>query len=92
MDFERDEGPILDLGHAVRARLVDYGTPGDKDAGVEYWHPCKVEGASWVPVSNPKQDGTWLLESREPLTLSPSLLCRVCGHHGFIREGKWVPA
>lgn len=34
----------------------------------------------------------WQVESWEPLTLSPSLLCRRCGDHGFIRGGVWVPA
>ena len=34
----------------------------------------------------------WQVESWEPLTLSPSLLCRRCGDHGFIKEGKWVRA
>ena len=34
----------------------------------------------------------WQVESWEPLTLSPSLLCRLCGDHGFIRAGRWVPA
>lgn len=33
----------------------------------------------------------WTVEQWEPLTLSPSLLC-ACGDHGFIREGRWVPA
>ncbi len=33
----------------------------------------------------------WTVESWDPLTLSPSLLCS-CGDHGFIREGRWVPA
>lgn len=33
----------------------------------------------------------WTVESWEPLTLSPSLLCS-CGDHGFIRGGKWVRA
>jgi hypothetical protein len=32
----------------------------------------------------------WKVESWEPLTLSPSVLCRICGDHGFIKEGKWV--
>ena len=31
----------------------------------------------------------WQVISMEPITLSPSLLCRVCGDHGFIRNGKW---
>ena len=33
----------------------------------------------------------WTVESWEPLTLSPSLLCK-CGDHGFIRAGAWVKA
>ena len=36
--------------------------------------------------------GGWALESKDPLTVSPSLRCRQCGSHGFIREGKWVKA
>lgn len=28
--------------------------------------------------------------SWDPLTLSPSLLCTACGHHGHIRGGRWV--
>jgi hypothetical protein len=34
----------------------------------------------------------WTVESWEPLTLSPSLLCRICSNHGWIRQGRWVPA
>jgi hypothetical protein len=33
----------------------------------------------------------WTVESWEPLTISPSVLC-ACGDHGFIREGRWVTA
>ncbi|MDE2101836.1 MAG: hypothetical protein KGL39_31610 [Patescibacteria group bacterium] len=33
----------------------------------------------------------WQVTSYEPLTISPSVLCG-CGDHGFIRDGKWVPA
>lgn len=38
----------------------------------------------------------WVVESWEPLTLSPSILCTEskggCGLHGYIRAGQWVPA
>lgn len=27
----------------------------------------------------------------EPLTLTPSLLCRTCGAHGHVTNGKWEP-
>lgn len=37
-------------------------------------------------------DHRWQVESWDPLTVSPSLLCRACGDHGLIVEGKWVPA
>ena len=33
----------------------------------------------------------WQVQSWDPLTCSPSLLCH-CGDHGFIRDGKWVRA
>ncbi len=38
------------------------------------------------------EKSAWRVESMEPLTLSPSLLCGRCGDHGWIREGKWVKA
>lgn len=38
----------------------------------------------------------WQVQSWDPLTVSPSLLCTVgkggCGDHGFIRGGKWIRA
>lgn len=42
----------------------------------------------------------WQVQSLDPLTISPSVLCTwkdtpdgpVCGDHGFIREGRWVRA
>lgn len=40
----------------------------------------------------PQGTPMWKVESWEPLTLSPSLLCRECGDHGFIRNGKWERA
>jgi hypothetical protein len=33
----------------------------------------------------------WTVEAWEPLTLSPSILA-LCGDHGHIRGGRWVPA
>lgn len=36
------------------------------------------------------EHATWVVESWDPLTLSPSLLCRTCGWHVFIRDGKAV--
>lgn len=40
-----------------------------------------------------RENGLWQVVSLEPETLhiEPSLLC-MCGDHGFIRNGRWVPA
>lgn len=32
------------------------------------------------------------LVSEKPLTIAPSLGCRGCKSHGYIRDGKWVDA
>ena len=56
-------------------------------AGSWYLHQPMYKGNP-VPRENAS---IWTLESKEPLTLSPSFLCH-CGHHGFIRNGTWVKA
>lgn len=62
--------------------------------GIEYEHPCKAGARlGYIPINQPDgkiRDG-WDLEQQSPLTLTPSLLCRACGHHGFIRGGQWHP-
>jgi hypothetical protein len=35
---------------------------------------------------------TWDVVSLDPPTFTPSLLCNSCGDHGFITDGRWVPA
>lgn len=45
-----------------------------------------------TPVARAHFSGPyWTVVSWDPLTRSPSLLCH-CGDHGFIRDGRWVPA
>ena len=34
----------------------------------------------------------WQVVSLAPLHVEPSLLCRACGDHGWIRDGRWVRA
>ena len=41
-------------------------------------------------LDNP--DRVWQVERLEPLTISPSILRKECGLHGFIQDGKWIPA
>lgn len=69
--------------------VVEYppGTP----AGINEFHWV---GDHWcygfIAFENYDPSYFWHVESMDPLTLSPSLLCRACGSHGFIREGRWV--
>ena len=79
-DFEHLE----DLGHgvAVERMYID----GQLE-GLAFFHgDCE----SYIPLKPANADG-WTVESLDPLQLSPSLLCRSCGNHGFIRGGKWIP-
>lgn len=77
--------------------------PGDPDEAVggivEHQKPDGSVCAGGVTFDTPRGralagrspgGAVWQVQSWEPLTLSPSLLCS-CGDHGFIREGKWVP-
>lgn len=38
-----------------------------------------------VPALHPDH----VVVSEEPLTITPSLLCSVCGLHGFVTDGRW---
>jgi hypothetical protein len=90
---------VLDLGHDVK--VVFYTWRDHDPAGMieEHDRPdgagrCRgsilfdVPGAAETFPGSPR----WTVESVDPLTLSPSLLCRACGHHGFVKQGRWVPA
>lgn len=87
---------IPDLGHGVEmVWKVDDGVR----YGLQYIHPantptgrCESGILFDVPLNDfMPRDKVWRVESLDPLTVSPSLLC-TAGHHGFIREGRWVPA
>lgn len=90
----------VDIGSDHQIQLVGYN--GDPRAGMNDRHKrpdgsdcigfVAIDGGAWAKEFEPGQIQVWQVESWEPLTLSPSLLCRVCGDHGFIREGKWVMA
>lgn len=89
------EEPLVNIGHGVFIYLRRY-PEGCEDAGriagMYYEHPG-LNGEtcpSWITFKPDWKDG-WDVLSWEPLTLSPSLLCRACGHHGFVQQGRWVP-
>lgn len=83
--------PIEDIGHGVR---IERRYMNGELEGVAYWHPRpdgQGECEGWVSF-RPKWPDGWDLLSQNPLHMEPSLLCLHCNHHGFIREGRWVPA
>lgn len=67
---------------------------------IHEWHRCRgVDyGAGFIAFTDRTRPEwwaggpTWEVLSEDPLTLSPSLACQTCGHHGFIRDGRWVVA
>jgi hypothetical protein len=64
--------------------IVTHKLPGDGD--------CEGAITFDSPIARAHFSGPfWTVESWDPLTLSPSLLCH-CGDHGFIRDGRWVTA
>ena len=92
--------PLIDLGFDHQARIVPFG--GDPHSGIDYYHKTPdgrecggfitITDSAWAREFAHGTIETWDLISKEPLTLSPSLLCRACGDHGFIRDGRWVKA
>ena len=64
-------------------------------------HECDhegLDGSRWLADTMlpavmdppPGRRWAWIVEQVEPLTVSPSILCRSCGEHGFWRDGRWV--
>jgi len=95
---------VIDLGHGHTLTLCRWpdivvpagGEPfhaADVDHPTPDGRPCSGHVTLDVPAMREMWPDVprWTVESWEPLTLSPSLLCW-CGDHGFVREGRWVPA
>lgn len=68
-----------------RPGAPDYGFGPDVCSGMVY---ARARGGTGRPRN------VWTIVEREPLTLSPSVQCTSegCTCHGWVREGKWVPA
>jgi hypothetical protein len=98
---ERPEGAIS-LGLHSNGTEVFYTKQVLDDGtwvGIWEWHRCpdrdgvtRCDGG-YVPFDVPERAGTaWTVNSLEPLDLSPSILHPGCGFHGFVKQGRWVPA
>ena len=97
---------VLDLGHDHYAEgYPRYGDDSGTVIGFDVLHrkgPKPIPayaGSEWcmggitldVPEAAGLAGARWTLVAYDPLTVAPSFLCD-CGDHGFIRDGKWVPA
>lgn len=94
-----------DIGHGVL--IVFFAGRSYERVGLFYEHPTPDGGRHIgsirfdLPGVAEEFPGRtlWQIHSWEPLTVTPSLLCERsrprglgrCGHHGWIREGLWVP-
>lgn len=96
--MERGGVDRIDIGHGV---LISYTSWGTYDrVGLIEWHRDRYgeECGGGVLFDLPgvreafPDRALWQVESLEPLTLWPSLACLGCGHHGWIRDGRWEPA
>lgn len=85
--------PRIDLGGGNEIETTGKQTkPGEW--GLIWYHkrPDNGEECDGCLSWDPADAKHWNLVSREPLTLSPSLQCTLCGAHGWIEQGKWKPA
>ncbi len=90
----------VDLGDGHTLTFASY--KGEKRVGASIAHKrpdgsdcdgwISFAGRAWANSFAPGAIATWTVECDDPLTLSPSVLCRGCGDHGFVRGGKWVRA
>lgn len=96
-----ERGGPFDIGHDVTILPTFYA---GELAGINEGHLTSdgrscggwvaFAGTAWAQgfADDGVQITTWTVEQLDPLTISPSVLCRACGNHGFIRDGRWVPA
>lgn len=74
--------PDVERAGAIVSHLTE---DGQECSGIVYFDLASVR--QLFP-----HDLYWVVECWEPLTLSPSIRCSICGDHGFVRDGRWVSA
>ena len=85
-----------DIGHGHSLEPIIF--PGDtQPCGFAVYHPHSDTGAEcgctvWINPDRVRNANVWTVDRLEPLTLSPSVQCANCRDHGFIKQGKWLPA
>jgi hypothetical protein len=66
-------------------RRVEFSLAEDGEH-VEIWHDCtERRNQATLPLAS---EG-WTVETKQPLTVRPSVHCGDCGLHGWITSGQW---
>lgn len=81
------EPNVADIGSRHFVRPNGFG-------GYLWWHDCPAVDHvawGWFGPYDDRASGH-IITSHEPLTVKGSLICELCHDHGFITDGKWVPA
>lgn len=101
MKEEMNEAAQVELGGGFSLQ-AEWLSPGGYDLGrIVKWHifgPCvrcdRGESIGTIPIEA-DSGPVWEVRNWSPLTLDPSIRVSAPDHecyHGFVREGKWVPA
>lgn len=85
-----------DLGDDVhRWGWWPWNDHGESHNDIMWVHRCRAaDGHEWlspgrIDISTGQKHQ---LISRDPLHVEASVLCAICGDHGWIRDGRWVAA
>lgn len=80
MRFVKAEGQIV--GAATR-HIVSGTDPEQK-----VW--CEIGLVQWEPWHGYRPLFTVTSKPGQPLSLSPNIVCEICGDNGEVRDGKWI--
>jgi hypothetical protein len=90
---------LIDIGEDHKIEYKSFEDDPQTGINVHHKTPEGKDCVGWVPFKGGAWDKafegeivSWDIQSKDPLTLSPSILCKRCGDHGFIRNNKWVKA
>jgi hypothetical protein len=87
----------IDIGDShVLVLITPPGATEPTGVEVEHLTPAGKRCMGWISLDVARnadlpEARKWQVQSWDPLTLSPSLLCG-CGDHGFVRGWRWIPA
>lgn len=76
------------------------GSPEEILTGMVIWHKRPDNGETCgvlIHFMRPLQTSEkeldypiWEVSMMKPLSIHPSIICKVCKDHGFIKEGRWL--